>query len=479
MAAIDELREYFAKLRKEGSLRTDYPPKREEKYFDPVVETLPRDKLEKLRDERIRYIVKWAYEKSPFYRKMWDEAKVSPNEIHGYDDLEKLPFWRKDLMRKDQVEHPPFGTRAVKELIPYVTNIYRSTGTTGTRSTQPWTNEEWEVVKENYARMFWSAGLRTGGLHMHVVPPDVGYLALPLFHDLSRDRLGCMSYIHGLGSFMADPKGVMEFLSQFVGICDPIFTPGSLLHIRFGEQLNEIGWTGDKIPINLMNLQGQPFSARMRERLGKLWGARTVYGNSSSEGYAFSECQPDAEKGIGSWHMWEDLWVVEALDPETGKRVAKDERGESVVTSLFNHTVPLIRFSMEDVIDNEYTIEPCECGITMKKFLKPISGRTRDVFKVRGKTLMPWDVELLVSEIPETTMLYQITLDDWDMDSAKVKVETTRKLPDTEYGKGVRAKLEEGLGVPVELELLPPGGVPFMAGGYKVINVADNRPKKD
>jgi phenylacetate-CoA ligase len=246
-----------------------------------------------------------------------------------------------------------------------------------------------------------------------------------------------------------------------------------MVAIRIAQEVKKIG---AESPFDILVPQGQPLSARTRKEIADLnpkAKGRVLYAYSNTECMEFPECE-----AIRGWHMAEDFFVLEVINPETGERVAEGEEGEYLVTSFIHHTMPLIRFSMEDVAYNKFATEPCKCGRTHARGLEPIPGRVKDMFKVKGKALMPWDVEVPIADIPETTRLYQLIYDAWDMDAVKVKVETTRKLPDASYEKMARTTLEERLGVPVELEMIPPGGVPIMAGGYKVVNVVDNRPEK-
>ncbi|MFH1626253.1 MAG: hypothetical protein ABID54_14010 [Pseudomonadota bacterium] len=193
-----------------------------------------------------------------------------------------------------------------------------------------------------------------------------------------------------------------------------------------------------------------------------------------------TECLFSAEKGLDLFHDSEDLAAFEVVKPGTGQRAAFGERGELVTTNFFNHVAPFIRFGMEDVFENSFTTEACpHCGRTIKTWLKPIPGRLKDIFKVRGKELMPWDVDVIIGEIPDTTLTYQLILDSWDMERLGLKVETVRKLPDPQYQREIVAALESRLEIPVDVEVVSAGAIPMAPGGYKVIKVVDNRPKRD
>jgi phenylacetate-coenzyme A ligase PaaK-like adenylate-forming protein len=99
-----------------------------------------------------------------------------------------------------------------------------------------------------------------------------------------------------------------------------------------------------------------------------------------------------------------------------------------------------------------------------------------ELFKVKGKELLPWDVEVVVVELPDATGSYQIIVTDWEMDELELHVETTRKLPDEEYEREIRRRLEERLGVPIKLSLHEIGTYTFRPTAYKVVKFVDKRP---
>jgi len=476
MAAIDEVRGYLARLREEGSVRTDLPPRVEEEYYNPI-ECAPREKIEGLRDKHLRHIVNWAYKYSQFYRKLWDEAGVKPDDIQGYDDLEKLPVWRKAQQRQDEAEHPLFGSRAVKELIPYVPLIFRSTGTTGLPTMLLWLPEDFDAFTETRGRWFYAAGCRTGGAFVNFTPSARGQMT-PRVMELAARTTGLIYYDEEVSGYQSDPQASASFIFKLGEFYKPLCTfmaPEFLLTLA--QQFKKMD---KESPFDVVLVGGTPLSPRLRQELHMFYKKIKGFSSGSGglEGGVLSECLFSAEKGIGHYHECGDLLVHEVVKPGTQERVAEGERGELVVTIFFNHTLPVIRFGVEDVFENSSTTQTCGCGRTAKRWLKPCPGRLKDIFKVRGRELMPWDVELVIGEIPDTTMIYQIFLDGWDMDKLKVKIETSRELPNPEYEREAKTILENKLNIPTEVELIPAGTISPSPGGYKVMKIVDKRPKK-
>ena len=475
MAIIDEVREYAKELNKEGSLRTNLPPKANEKYYNPV-EGAPRKQLEQLRDKHLRHIVKWAYEKSKFYKELWDGAGVNPYEIKGYDDLEKLPVWRKDQQRKDEAEFPPFGSRAVKELMPYVPRLYKSTGTSGAPTTYLWTADDFKIIAETFCRCLWSGGYRPGGALIDFFPRSKGQI-VPDWAEASAENIGILLYAEEISGYFPDPEASARSQIELGRFYKPLctcMTPEFLMTL--GRQFKKMG---EESPYDVILPAGMPLTPKGVQELLALFKKPKHFINimSSNDGVVLYGCQPASEHGREDLHESEDLYVIEVVKPGSSRRCSTGERGELVFTTFFNHAAPLIRFGMEDVFENSYTTEICDCGRTTKRWLKLCPGRLKDIFKVKGKELLPWDVEVVIGDVPDSTLVYQLTLDNWDMDKLKLKVETLHKLPDPEYEKEVKTILETRLGVPAELELVTAGAVPTQAGGYKTVKVVDNRPK--
>jgi phenylacetate-coenzyme A ligase PaaK-like adenylate-forming protein len=483
MAAIGELREYFAKLKREGSIRTDVPPKKEERYYNPTIETMPRDKIVEMRDERLRFILEWAYKYSPFYRELWDEAKVKPSDIKTFEDIQKLPFTRKAGKwgtRTDQLENPPYGKRTVKELLVPGHCIWSSTGTTGVSTHWVMTEDELEAMMEAWSRCWWASGNRPGMFHFFPLPAaDRGYAIVFYIYEFLKRNLGMSWYYEGL-PLLTSPKASAEkivTLAKAYPDAFPLTLSSSSMAIQLGTYFKEYGYESPFTGTPCLMAETTTKSARktILNLHPRMKGVQ--YSFTNSDGMVTYECEPSYMRfGELGHHITEDLQFIEVVDPETGKWVKEGERGELLTTCLFRLTMPLIRFSTEDVFVNEYATDVCECGRTHLRWMHPVPGRMMELFKVKGKELLPWDVEVVVVELPDATGSYQIIVTDWEMDELELHVETTRKLPDEEYEREIRRRLEERLGVPIKLSLHEIGTYTFRPTAYKVVKFVDKRP---
>jgi len=70
-----------------------------DKYWNPILETLPREKLQQLQLRKFKNILKWAYENSPFYRSLYQSAGLEPGDIKTFDDIRKVPKTDKAMLR--------------------------------------------------------------------------------------------------------------------------------------------------------------------------------------------------------------------------------------------------------------------------------------------------------------------------------------------------------------------------------------------
>jgi len=78
--------------------------------LDPKLDRLPRAELRALQSQRLRTMVSYCYERTPFWRRKFDTAGIRPQDIASIDDLPKIPFCTKAELQADQVADPPFGS---------------------------------------------------------------------------------------------------------------------------------------------------------------------------------------------------------------------------------------------------------------------------------------------------------------------------------------------------------------------------------
>jgi len=156
--------------------------------WNKEAECMNRKDMEALQLQRLKEVVKRAYENVPFYRKRFDDIGLKPEHITTLKDIEKIPFTTKDDLR----DNYPYGLFAVP--MKKIVRIHASSGTTGKPIVVGYTKNDLENWSENVARVITAAGgneddiaqvvfgygLFTGGLGVHYGTERIGASVIPI-----------------------------------------------------------------------------------------------------------------------------------------------------------------------------------------------------------------------------------------------------------------------------------------------------------
>jgi len=390
------------------------------KMWNEVIETMPRKDLVELQLKKLRKTLKIAYEKAPLYHKKFDAAKIKPEDIRSLDDLKKIPIIKKDDVREEMIKTGDlFGGRSVipLESYPYV---WTSTGTSSlwTKFEDiPWTfiahtKEDIEYCTEQQVRFIYMCGLQPPGWffnpffrwHPHAYLWDIavekaGFKPLQcsgLPADLERN-LFLIWYLKPVAGFVG-----LSLLPELIAKCiEKGYEPSN-----FFSSFKWLFTTGDIL------------TSAMREILKKTFINAEIYdygGTQDVNTLYWCEC-PNAP----TWkHMWEDFFIVECVDPESGEPVSPGEIGELVVTNIASSGIQTIRFNTEDhcILD----FEKCACGRTHVK--AKFYGRSAYRTKVKSKIFYPVEIEEIIREIEETKLSeFQIVKYAPEMDRLHLKI---------------------------------------------------------
>ena len=216
----------------------------------------------------------------------------------------------------------------------------------------------------------------------------------------------------------------------------------------------------------------EPYSEETRKKIEDFFGIDVYNSYGLSEmngpGVAF-ECM---EKN--GMHLWEDNFIMEIIDPETGERMPEGEKGELVLTTLCREAMPILRYRTRDIA----TIIPgrCKCGRTHRRISR-IIGRSDDMIIVRGVNIFPQQIERVLMGIKAVAQNYQIVLESYDR--MTVRVEISKELFDgkvehlVDLQNEITEKLRAEILVRPKVELLEPGALPISEG--KATRVIDKR----
>ncbi|MCR5075895.1 MAG: phenylacetate--CoA ligase [Ruminococcus sp.] len=350
-----------------------------ERYWNKEIETMSREDMKKLQDERLVAQVKHVYENVKYYRDLMDEKGVKPEDIKGTDDLHKLPF----LSKADLREAYPYGLLA-KPLSDCV-RIHSTSGTTGKRVVAFYTQNDLDMWADCVARAITAAG----GTNEDVVQIAYGY---GLFtggsglHDGSH-KVGCLTLPMSSGNTERQIQ-FMQDLGATILCCTPSYAA------YIGETIEEMGIRPEALKLKAGIFGAEPWTEEMRHTIEKSLGIKAfdIYGltESSGPGVAFECCE---QTGM---HINEDNFIAEIIDPETGEVLPEGEVGELVFTSITKEAFPLLRYRTRDLC--VLSRKKCSCGRTLVKMAKPM-GRSDDMMIIRGVNVFPSQIEtVLIAE---------------------------------------------------------------------------------
>lgn len=430
-----------------------------ERYYQPEIETAPREKIIALQNERLAATVRRVYENVPFYRNKMEQAGITPDDIRTIDDLHKLPFSYKQDLRDTY----PYGLFAVP--LKDVVRLHASSGTTGKQIVVGYTRNDLDVWDECVARALTAAGCTDEDI-VHV-SYGYGLFTGGLGADGGAKRIGATTVPVSSGNTQRQVTILKDFGSTIL-CC----TPSYALHIA--EVLYASGYTKDDIKLKAGVFGAEPWTNEMRRKIEEMLGltAYDIYGLTEiiGPGVAF-ECKEQT-----GMHVNEDHFIVEVIDPDTGEVLPEGTQGELVFTCITKEAFPILRYRTRDI--GVITRGKCSCGRTLVKMTKP-RGRTDDMLIIRGVNVFPSQIETVLLDKGYTAN-YQIVVDRANnFDSIEVQVEISNEIfSDTVRGLAERAKdlaaaLKTILGVSAKVTLLEPNSIPRSEG--KAVRVIDKR----
>ena len=254
-----------------------------------------------------------------------------------------------------------------------------------------------------------------------------------------------------------------------------VSTPGYALHIA--STIDELQIHPDELFLKTGIFGAEPWSENLRSEIEHHLHIKAYDNYGLSEvlgpGVAF-ECVE--RNGL---HVNEDHFIVEIVDPETLRPVARAERGELVFTTITKQGFPLIRYRTGDI--SALIEEQCPCGRTLRRMSR-VSGRTDDMIIIEGINVFPSQIEEVLLQVEGTVPHYQIVLyRDAGADAMELKVEIPGNLPEgdemrilQEFKEKIRLQLESVLGVRTKVTLVEPKSID-RSNGAKMQRVIDQR----
>ncbi len=414
---------------------------RENTMFNPEMETLAGEGLRGLQQERLRAVVKRVHDSSPFQRRRFQEAGVTPQSIKGLEDIARLPLMDKTDFRAGY----PLAMSCAKP--EDIAEMHMSSGSTGVPVVMPYTREDIAQWAECMARCYGMAGIRRGDVVQ--ITPSFGLFngGFGFYHGA---RLyGLFVIPTGAGNTPRQVKLARDFKTRaLTGVVS--------YGIRIMEVLEEEGGSLPDLKIGIFG--AEVFSENLKEKFAKKFGISIfdIYGMTETGGVGTLGMDCPEHQGL---HVWEDHYIVEILDPKTHRPLKDGEIGELTVTSLTREALPVIRFRTGD-LTRVVSRERCGCGRAHVR-IAPITGRVDDMLIVKGVNFFPSQVEHALMAIPGVRPHYQIIIEETDgVKDVRVNVEAEPGVT----GFIVEKHLKEALGFSPKGDVFKPGELPRQEG---------------
>lgn len=423
-------------------------------------ETMPREDIRQLQIERLQSTLNRVYKNVPYYKVLFDDRRIIPEEINSFEHLQQIPFTTKATLR----DNYPYGMFAVP--LREVVRIHSSSGTTGKPTVVGYTRNDlkhWSelmarvlaaagVTKDDTVQIAFDYGLFTGGFGFHYGAELIGASVVP--------------------TSLAAPEKQIHIMRDYrtsVLACSPSFA------YAIAEKLKELKVNPNELVMRIGIFGSEPWSEKLRTRIQNdlFIDAYDTYGLSEIMGPGVaSEC--DQKQGL---HLFEDHYIAEIIDPDTGKVLKPGETGELVLTTITKEAMPMIRYRTGDI--TTMFENPCPCGrksIRLARF----ATRSDDMFIIHGIKLFPSQLEAILVNVEHTEPYYQLIIErEGGMDKLEIQVEVSEKIVFDEVKtlmkiqEEIKQRIFEEYGIHVKVKLVEAKSLAHSQG--KIKRVIDRR----
>jgi len=410
--------------------------------WNPEAESMPRGHLEEVQGSLLYEQVKHVYTNAPFFEALYDDHGVHPSDIESTEDLQKLPTFTKDDLRdyRDRTGDFWCGTLCVPESQLEVAN--HSTGTTGKPNFYGLTENDVDAVAETFARQVYAWGLRRGDkINVH---------GKVLWHGYKHGFVQGCKKVGTVPILTAqDGHDIDDLFADLAEAdLDGVFVYSAEIEKEYADA-NDID-PSEVFPNARIVCSAVDASGPKIDLWEELWDASFKNAYASGDQYWTTiPCDHDDQY----YHVPEDQFIFEVLDPETREPVEPGEYGTLFITNLRDEANPYVRYAMEDLVD--YKVEPCECGRTTMR-VRPLGrlswcvdvvGRDQPVTSIEVEDVVWSDEELYGTN-------YQLVeTSPGEQERLRVRVATEADVPPDTI-EALETELQDQFGVPSEVSIV-------------------------
>ena len=432
--------------------------------YSPKYEAMPREELEQLQIERLQSTLNRVYRNVAFYHTAFDSHAVNLERLKEVRALRELPFTRREDLRKSY----PYDMFAVP--LHDIVRIHSTSGVAGAPVIIGYTRNDLRNWTECTARLLAAVG---------VTEHDVVQIALN--YSLSAGAFGFQQGAEQIGATVIPASLTMDVEKQIAIMRDfkataLIATPSH--GINLSAALEQMQIHPERLHLRLGLFGGERLNDPLRRQLEERLRVTTI------DTYGLTEIMGPGTAGEchirDGFHVNEDHFLVEVIDPQTGEPVPTGEEGELVLTTITREGFPLIRYRTGDV--TKLIPEPCPCGRTFVRMAR-IMGRTDDLILFRGVAFFPSQIEEILSGVEGTSPYYQIILDEQgSIDTIEVRAEVSDKIPFLDEVKAIEAlrvqiatRIRTALDIEAKVTFVEPRSLRQLTAGKD--RIVDKRPR--
>ena len=431
----------------------EFPPAPD--YFKTVY-ALPRADLRTLQNERFVQQVQRAWE-IPFYQRHWGNAGIKRGDIRGLEDLRHIPAFSVHDLRDSIERSPPWGDLIgidpeIDDPVPLI--LQTSGGTTGLPRAMLYTPRDREVMNINTARRMYMQGVRPFDrvqVALATGLPNAGFL----LRESLWKYTGAIPIITGPGN-QTPSRRQIEIMRAW----------GTHFFAAMAPYLRHVGNVArDELNFDVRELKLKGLLCWLgvddRKPIEEQWGT-AVFDNYGTNEFGTVCCDCRYKTGM---HVFEDAFLAEVVDPMTLEERLAGESGVLVLTTLFKHAAPMIRFNTNDILS--FVVGQCPCGSTHRRLSK-VFGRADNMVKFRGVSIFPEAIGALVAEHSGSNGEYICILEPPSVsgrDEMTVLIETAG--PDVERSgleTAVSRRLHEALSVTLGVKAVGKGELAHLTG---------------
>lgn len=448
------------------------------RFWDEERETLDPRRRAELILERVQEQLRYAYAELPFYRRLYDEHGVRPDDVRSLEDFTtRVPVITKKMLVADQQANPVFGSYTRPYQPGAVARIHGSSGTSGVPTLYAVSRRDWERAGDVHAMAQWCAGIR---------PDDLVQISFPF--GLFFGGWGVIQGLERIGA-TAFPIGPVESEKQleFIARLSPtVFsaTPSYCIHLLSVAERMGIDLRASSV--HHLFVGGEPGGSLpgTRQIIQEGWGAIPVDAGSTSEMYPF-QTSVGCEAGTGTHLFTDEVYAEVVSKDDPAVPVPTGERGGIVYTHLWRESQPMIRFAPGD--ETYLVDDPCPCGRSYPRLPEGVLGRLDDMLVIRGANIFPSAIETGLRSVAGFGPEFRIVVDKKGaLDELVVEAEVDGAVleglsPEQDDARRTALSAEAGAalkrltGIRVPVTLLDPGTLPTTT--FKARRVDDRRPR--